>query len=51
LRVDLPIMIVSAWATAVLEPDRSQIKNIKQVMDKPFNVENFKRLLLQTIQK
>jgi CheY-like chemotaxis protein len=51
MHVDLPIMIVSAWATAVLEPDRSQIKNIKQVMDKPFNVENFKKLLLQTIQK
>jgi CheY-like chemotaxis protein len=51
MHIDLPIMIVSAWATAVLEPDRSQIKNIKQVMDKPFNVENFKRLLLQTLNK
>jgi CheY-like chemotaxis protein len=50
MHVDLPIMIVSAWATAVLEPDRSKIKNIKQVMDKPFNVESFKRILLKTLQ-
>jgi CheY-like chemotaxis protein len=51
MQINLPIMIVSAWATAVLKPDRSKIKNIKEVLDKPFNVDNFKELLIKTLKK
>lgn len=51
MQIDLPIMIVSAWATAVLKPDRSKIKNIKGVLDKPFNVDNFKELLIKILKK
>ncbi len=49
MQINLPIMIVSAWATAVLKPDRKKISNIKEVLDKPFNIENFKKLLLKTL--
>lgn len=51
MQVKLPIMIVSAYTTAVLKPDRSKIKNIKEVMDKPFDTELFKKLLLNMLNK
>lgn len=49
MQINLPIMIVSAYSTAVLKPDRNRIKNIKEVMDKPFDIDKFKNLLLKTL--
>jgi CheY-like chemotaxis protein len=49
MQVNLPIMIVSAYSTAVLKPDRTKISNIKEVMDKPFDTQLFKKILLQLI--
>jgi len=51
MKVDLPIMIVSAFTTAVFLPERKILDNIKEVMDKPFDITNFKELLLKTIKE
>jgi CheY-like chemotaxis protein len=48
-KVDLPIMIVSAFTTSVYLPERRILNNIKEVMDKPFDITNFKELLLKTL--
>jgi len=48
-KVDLPIMIVSAFTTSVYLPERRILNNIKEVMDKPFDISNFKELLLKTL--
>lgn len=49
MHVDLPIMVVSAYTTAVIKPSPDNMRNIKEIMDKPFNIENFKKLLLKTL--
>jgi CheY-like chemotaxis protein len=49
MQVNLPIVIVSAYSTAVLKPDRTKITNIKEVMEKPFNVDMFKKICLNLL--
>jgi CheY-like chemotaxis protein len=51
MKVDLPIMIVSAFTTAVFLPERKILDNIKEVMDKPFDITNFKEILLKIIKE
>jgi CheY-like chemotaxis protein len=49
MQVDLPIIIISAYTSSVLLPERKIVKNIKEVMDKPFDVNRFKKVLLESL--
>ncbi len=49
MKVELPVMIVSAYATAILTHDRTQMKNVKEIMDKPFDISRFEKLLFKTL--
>jgi CheY-like chemotaxis protein len=49
MQVELPVMIVSAYATAILKRDRTNMRNVKEIMDKPFNISAFEKLLLKTL--
>jgi len=50
LNINIPVMIVSAYANYYADADKRNLQNVREVMYKPFNIDNFKSLLLKTIQ-
>ena len=49
-QVDLPIVVVSAWDVSVLNPKPTINKNIIAVMEKPLNIGDFKKNMIEVLE-
>jgi two-component system, sensor histidine kinase ChiS len=49
MQVNIPVMIVSAYANEFEQLDKRNLNNVKEVMFKPFSIAHFKELLLKTL--
>ena len=50
MKVDIPVIIISAWAGQYMQPENNNPPNIKHIMLKPFKVNEFKRVLLDLLE-
>jgi CheY-like chemotaxis protein len=46
LNIDLPIFIVTAYTSEVIKPEYKNMKNIREVIHKPIDIDKFKLSLL-----
>ncbi len=50
MKVNLPIIVVSAWDVSILKPKPSIYKNIIAVMEKPLKVGDFKKFMIEVLE-
>jgi two-component system, sensor histidine kinase ChiS len=49
MQVNIPVMILSAYANEYDKLDKRDLNNVREVMSKPFRIDHFKKLLLRTL--